>query len=68
MKKKSISIVALLMVCVCIFTCNTEHAYAASYAPQLAYVLKGLPKSTAIQNFSITSNAVYVVQKENTKE
>lgn len=42
-----------------------QQAQAASNAPQLAYTLKGLPKSSAVQNFSITSNAIYVVQKEN---
>lgn len=37
----------------------------ASTAPKLAYTLKGLPKTSAVQNFSITSNAIYIVQKEN---
>lgn len=42
-----------------------QQAQAASSAPRLAYTLKGLPKTSAVQNFSITNDAIYVVQKEN---
>lgn len=67
MRKREFSVIAFIMAFVCVFTCNLDAASAATYTPQLAYVLKGLPKATAVQNFSITSNSIYIVQKEDSK-